>query len=73
MWYLNISIEIPEEELSNKEVVIGGFASISEVLFETVPGFTIQPLEEDSPLEDLASHLVEDGFPTSASIVLQYF
>ena len=54
-------------------MLLGVFASISEVLFGTVPGFTICPLEEDSPLEDLASHLVEDGFPTSASIALQYF
>ena len=72
-WYLNIDIEIPEGELSNKEVLLRGFASILEALFETVTGFMIHPLEEDSPLKDLTSHLVEDGFPTSASIALQYF
>ena len=69
-WYLNIGIEIPEEELLNKEVLLGGIASISEVLFETSPGSMIHPLEEDSPLEDLTSHLTKDGFPMSASIVL---
>ena len=72
-WYLNIGIEITEGQLSNQEVLLGGFASIPEVLFETVPGFTIPTLKEDSPLEDLTLHLVEDGFPTSASIALQYF
>lgn len=72
-WFLTLGITI-KKDMTGKEILLSGLASLLHVLTAGIDGFMLHPVEaENKSMRPLQSHLVEEGFPPTSSVALKYF
>ena len=71
-WYLLLSL-LMQDGLSNKEVMLGGLAAGVQIMSAAIPDFKLHPLDKNSDLPFIISHLVEEGFPDNTALAQWYY